>query len=211
MKLGLLVAIAVTLLGTILWLAYKPLLLAIGDFLVVQDDLSRADVIHVISGPNYRVDHGIRLYKQGYARQIFFTGRGRQAYDAKVRAIGQGVPPQAVTADGSRVTSTYSEAVRLREFIAQSEAPIRSVILSSDPYHMRRARWTYQRVLGNQVNLQMSPVPFELSPYRREWWTHRKSQQRVLEEYLKTVYYYARYKFSRGRVTEWLAALDRDP
>ena len=201
---------AVALLGIVLCLAWRLVLLAIGDVLVVQDDLSPADVVHVISGPNYRVDYGIRLYQQGYGKQLFFTGQGHQAYDSRIRAIIQGVPSDAVIADGSWVTSTYSEAVRLKAFIAQSETPIRSVIVSSDAYHMRRARWTYRQVLGDQVDLQMAPVPFELSPFQRQWWTDRGSRQRVREEYLKTMYYYARYKFFRGPVGEWLASLDRD-
>jgi uncharacterized SAM-binding protein YcdF (DUF218 family) len=204
------VVVVVSLLGIILWLAGRPILLAIGDFLVVQDDLSHADLIHMISGPHYRVEHATRLYQQGYAGQLFFTGRGSQAYDARALAISQGVPPQAVAADGFRVTSTYSEAVRLKRFIAQSEVPIRSVIISGDPYHMRRARWAYRRVLGDKVSLQMAPIPFESSPYQRRWWTDKRSLHGVLEEYLKTVYYYARYKFSRGRVRDWLASLDRD-
>jgi uncharacterized SAM-binding protein YcdF (DUF218 family) len=200
---------AVALLG-VLWLAWRPVLLAVGSVLVVRDDLSPADVIHVISGPNYRVDYGIRLYQQGYGRQLFFTGRGYQAYRDKERAVAQGVPSQAVVADGSWVTSTYSEAVRLKEFIARSATPIRSVIISSDAYHMRRARWAYRQVLGDQVHLQMAPVPFEWSPFQRQWWNDRRSRQRVLEEYLKITYYYARYKFGWGPVGRWLASLDQD-
>ncbi|UCC64682.1 MAG: YdcF family protein, partial [Anaerolineae bacterium] len=126
------------------------------------------------------------------------------------RAIRQGVPAHAVVADGYWVTSTYSEAVQLKEFIARSEAPIHSVIVSSDAYHMRRARWAYRQVLGDQVEVQMAPVPFELSPYQRQWWSSRRSCKRVLEEYAKTVYYVARYKLFRGPIREWLAALDRD-
>ena len=72
---------ALVLVGSIFCLAWKPVLLAIGDVLVVQDDLCPADVVHVISGPNYRVDYGIYLYQRGYGKQLFFTGRGRQAYD----------------------------------------------------------------------------------------------------------------------------------
>jgi uncharacterized SAM-binding protein YcdF (DUF218 family) len=198
------------LLAIVACLSWRPVLLAIGDVLVVQDELVPADVIHVVSGPNYRVDHSIQLYQQGYGKQLFLTGRGRQAGDHKRRAIRQGVPPEAITADGSAVTSTYSEALRLQAFIAQSETPVRSVIVSSDAYHMRRARWAYRRVLGDQVQVQMSPVPFESSPFRHEWWTHRRSFQRVVEEYVKLAYYCARYKVFRGPIREWLASLDRN-
>jgi uncharacterized SAM-binding protein YcdF (DUF218 family) len=202
--------LAFVLLAVVLCMSWRPILLALGGLLVVQDELVPADVIHVVSGPSYRVDYGIQLYQQGYGKQLFLTGRGSQAGSHKRRAIQQGVPPEAISADGSVVTSTYSEAVRLQAFIAQSETPIRSAIVCSDAYHMRRAKWAYEQVLGDQVQVQMSPVPFESSPFRREWWTHRRSVQRVLEEYLKLAYYLARYKIFRGPVRELLASLDQD-
>jgi len=37
----------------------------IGDFLVVEDDLRPADVIHIIAGDDYRTDYAIQLYQQG--------------------------------------------------------------------------------------------------------------------------------------------------
>jgi uncharacterized SAM-binding protein YcdF (DUF218 family) len=201
--------LALVLVAIVLCLFWRPVLLAVGDFLVVQDELVPADVIHVVSGPDYRVDHSIQLYEQGYGKQLFYTGRGSQADSDKRRAIRQGVPPEAITADGFPVTSTYSEALRLQSFIAQSEVPIRSVIVVSDAYHMRRTKWAYEHVLGDQVQVQMSPVPFESSPLEREWWADRRSLKRVLEEYVKLAYYWARYKVFRGSVQEWLASLDR--
>jgi len=201
--------LALILVALVLCLSWRPILLAVGDFLVVQDELVPADVIHVVSGPDYRVDHSIQLYKQGYGKQLFYTGGAGQAGNDRRRAIRQGVLPEAITADGSPVTSTYSEAVRLQAFIAQSETPIRSVIVVSDAYHMRRTKWAYQRVLGDQVQVRMSPVPFESSPLQREWWADRRSLKRVFEEYVKLAYYWARYKVFQGSVQEWLASLDR--
>ena len=177
--------------GVIVFLVREPILLAVGNFLVVQEDLQPADVIHVISGPDYRSDYGDELYRQGYAKQMFFTGgwcpviQGNHALRAEERALEQGIPATAIVADGFQVTSTYSEAVRLKMFIDQSPVPIRSVIIVSDPHHMRRARWAYHEVLGDGVKLEMAPVPFQQSPYRRRWWTDDESRQMVKDEYLK--------------------------
>lgn len=205
--------VALVLLSSLLWLALRPALLAVGGALVVEDDLQPVDVIHVISGPNYRIDYSVQLYQQGYGKQLFYTGRGTQTYIQKRRAVRQGVPQEAIVTDGSWVTSTYSEALRLQALIVQREgsgSPIRSVIVTSDAYHMRRARWAYRQVLGDQVRLQMAPVPLEASPYRREWWTHPRSREHVRDEYLKLAYYYARYKLFRGPIRSWLASLDRN-
>jgi uncharacterized SAM-binding protein YcdF (DUF218 family) len=194
----------------------EPILFVIGDFLVVRDELQLADVIHVISGPDDRTDYAIQLYKEGYARQIFFTGGWCSFHNyyhgqhGRERALEQRIPPEAIAIDDSRVTSTYAEVFQLKEFITHSQAPVRSVIVVSDPYHMRRARWTYRHLLGDQVSLQMAPVPFELLPYQRRWWTDEKSRQYVKIEYLKIAYYLARYQFGVGPVGEWLAAFDRE-
>jgi uncharacterized SAM-binding protein YcdF (DUF218 family) len=211
----LIVLFTLLLLGVSLFLFREPIALAVGDFLVIRDDLQPADVIHVIAGEDYRTDYAIQLYKQGYGKQIFFTGGWCTFHNlyhgehGRELALQQGVPPEAIAIDDSFVTSTYSETVRLKEFIAQSQAPIRSVIVVSDAYHMRRARWTSRRLLGDEIQVQMAPVPFEMSPYQRRWWTDEASRAYVKEEYLKMFYYYARYRLSLGPMRQWLASLDR--
>jgi uncharacterized SAM-binding protein YcdF (DUF218 family) len=207
---------AVVLLGAALFLLREPIALAIGGFLVIQDELQPADLIHVIAGPDDRTEVAIQLYQQGYGKQIFFTG-GWCTYHSlyhgqhgRELALEHGVPPEAIAIDDSPVTSTYSETVKLREFITQSPVPIRSVIVVSDAYHMRRARWTTRRLLGEEVRVQMAPVPFEVSPYQRHWWTDGASRRYVKDEYQKLAYYVARYQLSWGRVKEWLASFDRE-
>jgi uncharacterized SAM-binding protein YcdF (DUF218 family) len=202
--------------GATLFLTRADILLAVGNFLVVQDSLQPADVIHVIAGPDYRTDYAILLYKQGYGKEIFFTGgwcpdlKEYHGQHGRERALQRGIPLEATAIDDSKVTSTYSEVVRLKEFMAKSCVPIHSVIVVSDPYHMRRARWIYRRLLGDPVRIQMAPVPFSLTPYQRHWWTDALSRSYVENEYLKTVYYYARYKFAVGPIKGWLARFGRD-
>lgn len=205
---------AIVLLVATLVVFRKPVALAVGDYLVVRGKLQPSDVIQVIAGGDYRTDYAIQLYQQGYGRQLFFTGgwcRSHNLYHGqhgRELAMEQGVPEEAIAIDETQVTSTYAEAVRLREFIAQSPTPIRSVIVVSDPYHMRRVRWTYRHVLGDEIRVQMAPVPFEQTPYQRRWWADTASQQYVRNEYVKLAYYLARYQLSWGPVREWLASLD---
>jgi len=210
------IALAVVLVVVLLWVAREPVLLAVGDFLVIQDALQPADVIHIISGPDIRTDHAIQLFKQGYGKQILFTGgwcvihhyyHGRHGLE---RAAAQGINPENVAIDESPVTSTYDEAVLVKEFIARSPTPVRSVIVVSDAFHARRAVWTYRRVLGKEVAVLFAPVPFEESPYQRRWWTDEASRHYVGHEYLKIVYYFARYQLGIKPLSDWLASLDRE-
>jgi uncharacterized SAM-binding protein YcdF (DUF218 family) len=194
----------------------ERILQAAGDFLIVQDELQPADLIHVISGPDNRTDYGIELFKQGFAREIFFTGgwckeiQGIHAERGRERALAQGIPIEAIGTDGYQVISTYGEALRLKAFIATSPRPLHSVIVVSDSYHMRRARWAYHEVLGDGIRLIMAPVPFDRSPYHRQWWTDDESRMMVQEEYVKLAYYYARYRLTWGPLQAWLASLDTE-
>ncbi len=191
-------------------------LLVIGNFLIVEDTLRPADVIHVIAGDDYRTDYAIQLYKQGLGRTIFYTGGWcvYHNYDhgihAEERSVAQGVPTSAIAYDDSKVTSTYMEAERLKDWIDRSPTPIRSVLVVSDPFHMRRAQWTYRKVLGNDIQVLMAPVPFEMTPYTRAWWTDPASGIYVRDEYEKLIYYVLRYQFSAGKFREWLVELDTE-
>jgi uncharacterized SAM-binding protein YcdF (DUF218 family) len=213
-KLVALSAVLVLLLCIILFLAHEQVLLAVGSFLVIQDDLQPADLIHVIAGEDDRTEVAVQLYKQGYGKKIFFTGGWCTFHNyyhgqhGRELALQQGVPAEAIALDDSWVTSTYSEVVKLKEFLALSPTPIRSVIVVSDAYHMRRVRWTTGRLLGDDVRVQMAPVPFEVSPYQRRWWTDGASRAYVRDEYLKMTYYIARYQLSWGPLQEWLASFD---
>jgi uncharacterized SAM-binding protein YcdF (DUF218 family) len=204
------------LIGSLLYMIREPVLLAIGNFLIVQDPLQPADVIHVISGLDHRTNYAIQLYEGGYGEYLFFTGgwcpeiQGVHAERSTQLSLEQGVPVSVIRSDSYPVTSTYQEAERLKLWIDQSQTAIQSVIIVSDPHHMRRARWAYRRVLGKNVKLIMAPVPFDQTSFRQQWWTDKASRSMVREEYLKTIYYYARYKFSWGPLRKWLASLDTE-
>lgn len=200
--------------GVLLFIFHERWLLAIGDHLIIQDNLRPADVIHVIAGEDYRTDYAIELYKKGLGKPVFFTGgwcifhKYHHGEHGKTRALAQGVPEGAIAYDDSSVTSTYAEAERLKAWMACSPTPVRSVIIVSDPFHMRRARWTYRRLLGKGFDIQMAPVPMERTPYQRRWWTDRLSRLYVREEYEKLVYYVLRYQIARGKLRDWLASME---
>ncbi len=203
-------------LSIVLFLFREQWLRLIGDFLIVRDSLQPADVIHVIAGDDYRTDYAFQLYKQGYGKTVFFTGGWcdihlyQHGEHAEERALTQDISVDAIAYDNSNVMSTYMEAERLKEWIARNPYPVRSVIVVSDPFHMRRVQWTYRKVFGDQIQIQMAPVPFDLTPYQRTWWKDPESRQYVRDEYSKLIYYLFRYQFSSGFFKDWLASLDTE-
>ncbi len=207
---------SIVLAGIFLFLFRTQFLLFLGNHLIIEDRLHPADVIHVIAGEDYRTDYAIRLYKAGHAKILFFTGgwcRQHSYYHgdhARARSLAQGVSANAIVLDNSNVISTYQEAERLKEWMGRSRTVVHSVTVVSDPFHMRRVRWTYERLLGKSVAVQMAPVPFELTPYQRNWWADGLSRGYVKDEYKKLVYYVLRYQISTGKFQEWLASRDQE-
>ncbi len=204
------------LLGLLAAIFHETALTAVGSYLVTADRPQAVDVIHVLSGPDQNTAYAIQLYRQGYADYLFFSGgwcEGHQVFHGewgRANALAAGVPAERIGIDDSPMISTYEEAEALKRWIDGAGIPVQAVMVVSDPYHMRRARWTFRQVLGEEVRLVMAPVAFEQSGYRRRWWTDRASAVAVGKEYGKLVFYLVRYKYSRGWFREWLASLNKD-
>lgn len=213
---GIKITVALVFLIVILIVGREQWLSLIGNYLIVVDDRKPADVIHVIAGDDYRTDYAIQLYKAGDAPILFFTGgwctmhQSDHGQHAKELSVAAGVPAEAIATDDASVMSTYAEAQRLKDWMDRSPRPIRSVIVVGDPFQMRRASWIYRWVLGDQVRVQMAPVPFAQTSYQRLWWKDHASQLYVRDEYEKLAYNLLRYRLSSGRFQEWLASFDTE-
>jgi uncharacterized SAM-binding protein YcdF (DUF218 family) len=174
-----------------LFLAHKPILLGIGSFLVVEDDLKPADLIHVLGGGFDRLDYGLQLYEQGYGQRIFITG-GDDASVYRAYALANGAEAKHILPPASWAVNTREEALELKQFLDQ-DSSVQAVIVVSSPYHMRRAQWTFQDVLGSQVDLQFAPVPFETARHQQQWWMDASSRKIVIGEYFKLLFYYVNH------------------
>lgn len=174
-------------------LDYKSILLNLSQFLLIKEEkLQPADVIHVLGGRSERTLYALQLYRQGYGRKLFFTGE-EVAFLLKRYAFNQGVPTEDVIKLESKAISTYQEAQELKRLL-ENDPTLRSVIVVSSPYHMRRVHWTFEQVLDDQITLQFAPVPFERSRDNRQWWTDRRSQKNVINEYIKLFIYWLKYR-----------------
>lgn len=168
--------------------------LAIGQFLIVQDEsIQAADLIHVLGGRSERAFLGIEMLRLGYGHRLLFTGKA-SVDRAKKMAEASGISPDRFLIPESEADSTYKEALELKQLL-DTGASVQSVIIVSSPYHMRRVQLAFTRVLGDRVHLQFVPVPLEYSQHQERWWVRGESssQKTVLEEYIKLLYYYIRY------------------
>jgi len=89
-----------------------------------------------------RINHGIRLYQEGYVDKLIFTGgygEGSLVSDAQIAmnyAVQQGVPPEDIwIEEKSKITQ---ENLYYARQIMQ-ENGLEQVLIVSDPLHMKRA------------------------------------------------------------------------
>ena len=66
---------------------------------------------------------------------------------------------------------------------------IHSVTVISDPYHMRRVRWSFDRLLPAKIKRR---VYVSTTPNGSEgfWWDNKESRRYVLDEVPKLIYYW---------------------
>ncbi len=69
----------------------------------------------------------------------------------------------------------------------------RSVLVVSDPPHMRRLSWVWNKVFdGTEMSFYLIPAPMPLWN-ATHWWQQRSSATYVLRELIKLGYYHAVY------------------
>lgn len=185
------------------YMARRPLLVAMGTFLVDRDLPRGTDAIVVLSGsiPD-RILEAVDLYHAHFAPRIIITREaplpGLDALRAKGvnlpepheqnRSIAEqlGVPPGALAVMDAPTTSTIAEAAVLVAYLREQQ--VRSILLVTSKAHARRAGMTFRHLGGDDLDVIVCPSPYD--PFDPEtWWQHRAFVRRVLGEYVKLLNY----------------------
>jgi uncharacterized SAM-binding protein YcdF (DUF218 family) len=164
----------------------------VGWFLAPQDPLVKSDAVVAISGGETvsRAREAIRLYREGWAPKIVFSGaafdpRGpSNALAMKRLAVGNGVPADDILIEETS-TNTAENARDVTEIARQHD--FRSLILVTSPYHQRRASITFRRALGPEVKI-INHSTTDQNWRRARWWNNDYSYQLTLDELKKTIY-----------------------
>ena len=186
----------------ILIFTYRIWLTTLANFLVVQTiNIEPSDVIIVLTGDTERFKFGVSLYKQGYAPYIMQTiDKGASLRLAKVHlkwvdiikeaSQKEGIPTSALLlVEG--ITSTYDDArFTLDTMLAKN---LKSAIVVSSPYHMRRVRMIFERIY-KETGILLHYQPVKDSWFRIErWWSREDELIIVFNEYVKLFYYWFHY------------------
>jgi len=174
-----------------------PLLNRLGQILVHQDPLSRADAVTVIPGPGReRMRTGIRLFKEGFAERLILSGSWpdslvQTALNAGVlasRIVYQKSTPKDYLCSkcSAPISGTDGDAqviVRLME-----ESGMASIIVVTSDYHSARTASAFRQVLrGTPIELMLQPTK-EQFPDLQYWWRDRNSAWLITGQLQKTVF-----------------------
>lgn len=168
--------------------------------LLLDQPPRQADVILVLGGgAGEREQWGADLYLQGYGQRVITSGEspklpGEERSFAHISATvlkEMGVPASAIT-EMPDTTSTYEEALYSLALLAEWDT--RTLIVVTDPYHMRRTARTFRTVYRQQrpqegsMELIFSATPYSWFSVER-WWTRERDLLAVVQEYQKGLYY----------------------
>jgi uncharacterized SAM-binding protein YcdF (DUF218 family) len=154
-----------------------------------------SDAIVVISGDEQmaRFAEGVNLYEQGFGKFLVFSGA---AYDngtsnadvMRGLAVERGIPDSAILEEPLG-EDTWGNAVYTRRVL--EEHRLRSAILVTSPYHLRRAQVTFDAAYaGSGIQLMVHAAPD--SQWRKlSWWQQAETRHLTFTELQKLAYIFA--------------------
>jgi len=202
-RLLLITAILLVLVAAAAYTMRAPLLRGAAHAWIVDDPTVKADAIVILGGGmEYRPFEAARLFTNGIAPVILVAqeepsptqqaGLTVAATETTRKLLVQlGVPEAAIQPLGTNVTSTRDEAFAFRDWAQQHHAG--SVLIPTDIFHTRRARWIFQKALkGTGVDVRMAAITLpRYSP--TNWWQKEEGLIAFQNEVIKSAFYHLRY------------------
>lgn len=171
-------------------------LVQLGQFLICEHKLQPADLIVVQGGGDReRIQEAARLYHQDYARRLLISGHTpedlpgiRTTHEelGKREAIRLGVQPEDIVIEG-KSTSSRESAVFSRPLFERYK--VDTIILISEPYHLRRSYLTYRKVYPTKRLKIICRAPRNSWYKGSSWWQSERGLIATSNEYIKLAYY----------------------
>ena len=177
--------------------------------LIVRVPLSEADAIVVLSGSaalRERTQLAAKLYQDRRAARLILTNDNQRGswsvteqrnlfyYErARLELRALGVPEERIEIPQQAVSSTYEEALLLRDY-AKAQG-FHTLLVVTSAYHSRRALWTLRHVFKDEnIKIGLEPVQTGIeTPSPPTWWLFPGGWRLVFGEYFKIVLYRFEY------------------
>lgn len=146
----------------VLYLVRRPLLRFTAESWIIEDPLDKADALIVLGDDNFYADRatrGAQLFREGKAPVIVASGR-RLRPNAGIAElmehdlVERGVPRDKIVRFAHDADSTLEEARALARLV--KERKWRSVIVVTSNFHTRRARYIFQRVFPQGMEVRVA-------------------------------------------------------
>ncbi|HEX7484153.1 MAG TPA: YdcF family protein [Candidatus Saccharimonadales bacterium] len=155
----------------------------------------KADAIVAISGGDTaaRANEAIRLYQQGWASKLIFSGAAQDksgpsnAEVMRQTALDVGVPAANIITEEEGET-TKQNAENTQNIFQQND--ITSVILVTSGYHQRRASLEFNKRSGDTVQVRNHPVATD-NQWSNVWWITPTGWYLAVTEFVKIIVFYA--------------------
>jgi uncharacterized SAM-binding protein YcdF (DUF218 family) len=142
-----------------------------------------ADAVIAVSGGNTiaRTESAVNLYFNGWADKIIFSGAAADPNSPSNAAVMYevafqlGVPETAIIMDEAS-KNTRENAINVAKILQENN--IKTAILTSSPYHMRRVLWEFQRA-APEVEFRSRPAN---DPAWNFWFVKPNGWWRVVNE-----------------------------
>ena len=173
------------------------LLTSLANVWVVNDTLGRSDAIVILAGcAESRPACAAKLYNAGLAPRILYTDvkivSGKpQSQEIKEFLKTAGIPESVCTVIGRQAANTWDESQLVRDWVQRNNA--HSVIIVTDIFHTRRARWLFVKQLAPiHVNVEIAAA---INPAYQEsnWWHFKDGIKSFEHEFCGLFYYWLKY------------------
>lgn len=172
----------------VLYLVRRPILRFAAEAWIVEDPLDKADALIVLGDDNFYADRatrGAQLFREGKASVIVASGR-RLRPNAGIAElmehdlVERGVPRDKIVRFVHDADSTLEEARALARLV--KERKWHNVIVVTSNYHTRRARYIFQRVFPQGMEVRIASArDGDFDP--EHWWEKRKSIKELTREF----------------------------
>jgi uncharacterized SAM-binding protein YcdF (DUF218 family) len=161
-----------------------------------RQNSTKADAIVVLAGGKGRVDEGVRLYREGRARYLFFIGvdPAVRKSDLYRQQAGDPSSERVILENVSR--NTLENAIYGRDVILRHR--IDSVLLITSRYHMKRSAILFRNALPKE--LPIYPYPVDSKNLKEAWWNHGGSFHLLFSEFYKYCMFRAFFLFAPGEL-----------
>lgn len=139
------------------------------------------DAIVVLAGGKGRVDEGIRLFREGRGQWLFLVGVDPSVRkgDLYRQRAGDPSPDHVILEKVSR--NTMENALYGRDALQAKQ--VRSILLITSRYHLKRATILFRNALP--ANVAIYPHPVDSSNIRQNWWNHEGTFRLLFSEFYK--------------------------